>query len=218
MDSTIPGIVVPEHTFTKTLLRIEDVSKRFGPTVVLRNVNAVIRDVVRPGMQQGQVVGFLGPSGIGKTQLFRIIAGLERPTSGQVLLNEESTPVKRGAVVAEAAQRVTERLYAADAALYAVSLAGDRRGETLQFTLADTVSFAMVEGIAQNATRIAKRRDKQTATVSGVSADDLAAAVQQVRHETEHKDLRDDLRDFIQQHHLEDDVIGDIRRLRQGTG
>jgi polar amino acid transport system ATP-binding protein/sulfate transport system ATP-binding protein len=34
------------------------------------------------------VVGFLGPSGIGKTQLFRIIAGLNRPSSGQVAIHQ----------------------------------------------------------------------------------------------------------------------------------
>ena len=47
---------------------------------------------------QGQVVGFLGPSGIGKTQLFRIIAGLNKPTSGRVTINGQDRPVQAGEV------------------------------------------------------------------------------------------------------------------------
>jgi polar amino acid transport system ATP-binding protein/sulfate transport system ATP-binding protein len=61
---------------TDTLLKIEDLSIVYGSRVVLREVNAEIRDVIRPGHSQGQVVGLLGPSGIGKTQLFRSMAGV----------------------------------------------------------------------------------------------------------------------------------------------
>src|SRR5258708_39970799 len=66
--------------------------------MILRDVNAEIRNIVREGRTQGQVVGFLGPSGIGKTQLFRIIAGLNHPTSGQVLCGPAQTPVEPGMV------------------------------------------------------------------------------------------------------------------------
>lgn len=44
------------------------------------------------------MVGFLGPSGIGKTQLFRIIAGLTQPTSGFVVLNSMNRSVQAGEV------------------------------------------------------------------------------------------------------------------------
>ena len=85
-------------TYTETLLKIDHVNLSYGDKVILRDVNAEIRDIVRPGRTQGQVVGFLGPSGIGKTQLFRIIAGLNHPTSGQVLVSSALTPVKPGMV------------------------------------------------------------------------------------------------------------------------
>jgi ABC-type nitrate/sulfonate/bicarbonate transport system ATPase subunit len=42
---------------------------------------------VRPGMEQGQVVSLIGRSGIGKTQLFRILSGLQQPTAGHVWIN-----------------------------------------------------------------------------------------------------------------------------------
>ncbi|HTF25050.1 MAG TPA: ATP-binding cassette domain-containing protein [Candidatus Limnocylindria bacterium] len=90
---------MPERCkYTDTLLKVDHVSLSYDDKVILRDVNAEIRDIVRPDCTQGQVVGFLGPSGIGKTQLFRIIAGLNRPTSGQVLVNSTLTPVKAGMV------------------------------------------------------------------------------------------------------------------------
>ena len=84
--------------YTDTLLKVDHVSLSYDGKVILRDVNAEIRDIVRDDCTQGQVVGFLGPSGIGKTQLFRIIAGLNQPTSGQVLVNSTLTPVKAGMV------------------------------------------------------------------------------------------------------------------------
>jgi NitT/TauT family transport system ATP-binding protein len=90
---------VPDRcTYAETLLKIDHVGLAYEDKVILRDVNAEIRDIVREGHTQGQVVGFLGPSGIGKTQLFRIIAGLNHPTSGQVLVNSTLTPVKAGMV------------------------------------------------------------------------------------------------------------------------
>ena len=38
-----------------------------------KDVNAEIKDLIIPGQTIGQVVGFLGPSGIGKTKLFDYI-------------------------------------------------------------------------------------------------------------------------------------------------
>jgi ABC-type nitrate/sulfonate/bicarbonate transport system ATPase subunit len=84
--------------YTDTLLKVDHVSLSYDGKVILRDVNAEIRDIVRDDCTQGQVVGFLGPSGIGKTQLFRIIAGLNQPTSGRVLVNSTLTPVKAGMV------------------------------------------------------------------------------------------------------------------------
>jgi NitT/TauT family transport system ATP-binding protein len=93
------GALYP-YSYGETLLSIQDVNLSYDGHPVLRGVSAEIKKIVRPGQVQGQMVGILGPSGMGKTQLFRIIAGLNTPTSGQVqvLLNGQPTPVHAGLV------------------------------------------------------------------------------------------------------------------------
>jgi ABC-type nitrate/sulfonate/bicarbonate transport system ATPase subunit len=51
---------------------------------VLTNIRQQVRDIVRPDVAQGQVVAILGPSGIGKSTLFELVAGLRTPTKGAV--------------------------------------------------------------------------------------------------------------------------------------
>jgi ABC-type Fe3+/spermidine/putrescine transport system ATPase subunit len=63
-----------------TALRLKDLSKHFGVTVAL---SAVTLEVA-----QGEVLGVLGPSGCGKTTLLRCLAGFERPTSGEIWLDD----------------------------------------------------------------------------------------------------------------------------------
>ena len=87
-----------EYEYGATILKVEGVSQTLGGNVILRDVNLEVKDIRRPGRVTGQVVGFLGPSGIGKTRLFRILAGLDEPDSGRVLIGENAEPVQRGRV------------------------------------------------------------------------------------------------------------------------
>jgi len=86
------------HTFHETLLRVEGLRVEVGGTSVLSGVDAEIKDVVRPDVIQGQVVSVLGPSGVGKSTLIRVLAGLQPPTEGRVLLTERQCPVRAGMV------------------------------------------------------------------------------------------------------------------------
>jgi len=81
-----------------TILKATDVSLTLGKNVILRDLNLEIRDLYRPGYVTGQIVGLLGPSGIGKTRLFRILSGIDRPDTGEVLIGEKCEPVQRGKV------------------------------------------------------------------------------------------------------------------------
>jgi NitT/TauT family transport system ATP-binding protein len=80
------------------LLKIENVSLTLGGKLILKDVNAEIKNIVRPGLQQGQIVALLGPSGIGKTRLFRIMAGLDDPDTGHVLVGDPPKLVQKGEV------------------------------------------------------------------------------------------------------------------------
>src|SRR5277367_5870771 len=55
-----------------------DVSKRFGPVEAVSGLSLSIAD--------GEFVVLLGPTGAGKTTTLRMIAGLERPDRGTVLI------------------------------------------------------------------------------------------------------------------------------------
>jgi sulfate transport system ATP-binding protein len=60
-------------------IQVRDVNKSFGPTPVLRDVSVDIAS--------GSLTALLGPSGGGKSTLLRIIAGLEAPDTGSVLIS-----------------------------------------------------------------------------------------------------------------------------------
>jgi len=87
----------PAYTVGERLLTIDNVSVHYDRPI-LEGVSGHIDNIRREGLQQGQVVCLLGPSGIGKSQLFRCIAGLQRPTSGSVRLNGQQRAVQPGEV------------------------------------------------------------------------------------------------------------------------
>jgi ABC-type nitrate/sulfonate/bicarbonate transport system ATPase subunit len=86
------------HSYKDPLLTLQDVSMSFGSETILRDLNVQVLDVIRPGMSQGQVVGIYGRSGIGKSVLCRLLAGLASPSTGTVRVGEAQQPVQPGAV------------------------------------------------------------------------------------------------------------------------
>ena len=64
-----------------TGIKIENIEKSFGTNPVLKGINLEV--------PSGQLVSILGSSGCGKTTLLRIVACLERATSGHVYFDEE---------------------------------------------------------------------------------------------------------------------------------
>jgi ABC-type Fe3+/spermidine/putrescine transport system ATPase subunit len=60
------------------VLQIREIAKRFGQTEAIRGVDLAV--------DQHEFFALLGPSGSGKTTLLRVVAGLEAPDAGQVLI------------------------------------------------------------------------------------------------------------------------------------
>lgn len=81
------------------LLEAKGLSLSYGNKCILTDIHFSIRDIVRPGLQQGQVVSLVGRSGIGKTQLFRLLSGLQKPTAGSILIHERKPAELSGGVI-----------------------------------------------------------------------------------------------------------------------
>jgi ABC-2 type transport system ATP-binding protein len=61
------------------MIEVENLSKRYGDKLAVDGLSFVV--------QPGMVTGFLGPNGAGKSTTMRMIAGLDEPTTGTVVVN-----------------------------------------------------------------------------------------------------------------------------------
>jgi len=69
------------------ILETRGLTKRFGGLVAVNSVDLSV--------EQGEIFAMIGPNGAGKTTVFNLVAGLYKPTSGQILFNGKSVyPVR----------------------------------------------------------------------------------------------------------------------------
>ena len=71
----LPGRALPEPTAIDT----SGLSKRYGKVIALADCTVSV--------PEGRISALIGPNGAGKTTLLRLLAGLSRPTAGQVTVN-----------------------------------------------------------------------------------------------------------------------------------
>lgn len=68
------------------VLEVNNLYKKIGNKKILNGINL--------RLEEGKVLGILGPNGNGKTTLLNSIAGLIKATSGEILINEEKIQYK----------------------------------------------------------------------------------------------------------------------------
>ena len=63
------------------ILKLEKLSLKYGRKIILDNLSLKLNN--------GQILGLLGPNGVGKTTIFNIITGLTAPDFGSIVINSE---------------------------------------------------------------------------------------------------------------------------------
>jgi NitT/TauT family transport system ATP-binding protein len=156
------------YTIREPLLDIENVSVSLGGKPIIRGFSGIIRNIVRPGLQQGQIVGLLGPSGIGKTTLFRTLAGLLTPDVGGVYVGPNRVLVRPGDVGVVAQRYPLLSHYTVFKNLtYAGKKAGLSRNDAHQTATQYLTEFDLVE-----------HKDKYPSQLSGGQQQRIAIAQQ----------------------------------------
>ena len=66
----------------KPLIKLEKISLSFGKRQILENISFNIN--------KGEILGMLGPNGVGKSTIFNLITGLIKPNYGSIIINNEN--------------------------------------------------------------------------------------------------------------------------------
>jgi ABC-type sugar transport system ATPase subunit/ribose/xylose/arabinose/galactoside ABC-type transport system permease subunit len=78
---TLMGTVTQTQAPASTVLHVDGLAKAFGATTALRHCSLALRS--------GEIHALIGENGSGKSTLVKILAGVHRPDTGQVLLRQE---------------------------------------------------------------------------------------------------------------------------------
>jgi len=120
------------------MLEVRNLSKTFGQRVALQDVSFAVG--------QGEVFGYLGPNGSGKTTTMRLLVGLLKPTSGEALIQGvhagENPEVRRRVGVLLEADGLYPRLSAYDNLDYFGRLYGVAERHTRITQLSDFVGLS----------------------------------------------------------------------------
>ena len=107
-------------------LKLTDIGKSYGGTVeVLKNINLDI--------ETGELIIFVGPSGCGKSTLLRMIAGLEKITAGELLIDgdrmNDVPPAQRGIAMVFQSYALYPHMTVRDNMAFALKLAKKTKQE-----------------------------------------------------------------------------------------
>ncbi len=79
--SNIKKFRIKSFKKNRLILKLEKISLKFGRKMILDNLSL--------SLNNGQILGLLGPNGVGKSTIFNLITGLISPDFGSVIINSE---------------------------------------------------------------------------------------------------------------------------------
>ena len=79
--SNIKKFRIKSYKEINSILKLEKISLKFGRKMILENLNL--------NLNNGQILGLLGPNGVGKSTIFNLITGLVLPDFGSIKINSE---------------------------------------------------------------------------------------------------------------------------------
>jgi spermidine/putrescine ABC transporter ATP-binding subunit len=120
MNAVDQALAKDAEATAKPIISFRNISKRWGSTVGVDNVSLDI--------MPGEFFALLGPSGCGKTTLLRILAGLEVPTEGRILIDgqdmAEIPPNRRAVNMVFQSYAVFPHMTVADNVAYGLKIEG----------------------------------------------------------------------------------------------
>ena len=79
--SNIKKFRIKSFKAKKSILELEKISLKFGRKIILDNLSLKLNN--------GQILGLLGPNGVGKSTIFNLITGLLSPDYGSIFINSK---------------------------------------------------------------------------------------------------------------------------------
>jgi ABC-type Fe3+/spermidine/putrescine transport system ATPase subunit len=141
------------------ILELKDVTKRFGPTVTADRLSLTV--------EAGAFFTFLGPSGSGKSTVLRMIAGLEQPDAGRILIDGQDVggipPWRRNLGMMFQSYAVFPHMSVADNVAYGLRIR-NWPGDRIAARLAALLRLIGLEGYAdKNATLLSGGEQQRVA-------------------------------------------------------
>ena len=81
MSTNIKKFRIKSFKKNNSILKLEKISLKFGKKIILDSLNL--------NLNNGQILGLLGPNGVGKSTIFNLITGLITPDYGSIYINSE---------------------------------------------------------------------------------------------------------------------------------
>ena len=81
MSTNIKKFRIKSFKKNNSILKLEKISLKYGNKTILDSLNL--------NLNNGQILGLLGPNGVGKSTIFNLITGLISPDYGSIFINSE---------------------------------------------------------------------------------------------------------------------------------